>query len=95
MNTLPTGLYRQITGPFAQNEELINRIKAEESLQIESIGIQCSRGSQVLINNEKFIIEKEGILEFSQDKIEKQQNITSIKFLQDMASNTIIDVICK
>lgn len=90
-----TGYFRQLVGPFTVNEELINLIKQDDNKSIESIGIQSSLGTEVLVNGEKFRIDKEGILEFSQEKEDKKQEIISIKFLNKTTSNTIIDILCK
>lgn len=95
MTNKRTGYFRQLVGPFTENEELINLIKQDDDKSIESIGIQSSLGTEILINREKFRIEKEGILEFSQENESKEQEITSIKFLNKTTSNTIIDILCK
>lgn len=90
-----TGYFRQLVGPFTENEELINLIKQDDEKSVESIGIQSALGTEVLVNGEKFRIDKEGILEFSQEKEDKKQEIISIKFLNKTTSNTIVDILCK
>ena len=82
----------QITGPFTLNEEIVDKIKAETGfnfLYIKKIGIQTEPASahKVSINGQIFEIGKTGILEFN------EVQITSLNFLQDETSFTIIDLI--
>ena len=79
----------QLRGPFNQDEELVDKIKAEASdfRSIERIGICARVRDSVKLNNETFEIGKTGILQFDNVRI------TSIKFMQDENESTFVDCV--
>lgn len=79
----------QVRGPFFEEEEVVDRIKAESSdfRSISRIGICSKVRNYVKLNDEIFEIGKTGILQF------KNVQITSIKFMQDETESTFVDCV--
>lgn len=79
----------QLHGPFATNEELVDRIKENypEFRGIKKLGIQSQIANICCINNNDFEIGKTGILEFD------DVDVTSLFFKQGEPATTLIDCI--
>lgn len=75
----------QLSGPFKDREELVNRIKNFNG--IKHIGIQAKEDHGVYLNGQFFKIGKTQILQLDEIKIE------SIYFAQDEDTSTLIDCI--
>ncbi len=77
----------QIKGPFAANEEIVNRISSSDFLYIKEIGISTKTRHYVSLDGENFEIGKTGMLQF------QDTHITSIKFSQNEDEKTLVECI--